>query len=185
MWEDKPWDSRKTRDDWLRNTEMLEPGSRTWNVPIPNVLTWLPRHWFWGPISRTSPSIPFASPQELIPFQHSLIPKTLKDSRFQSLFIFYLDHVLSMTLTLYFIIFIFRSPLEGPHMITHDVTISLRTSWCLWHSRRSIWHSYPHIHGPFRKSPNFGSCLWDSNIRNTSYLSFRSPSTFTNIFIML
>ena len=148
MWKDKPRDSRKAHDDWLRNTEMLEPGSWTWNIPVPHILTRLPRHWFWGPLSWTSPSIPFASPQELIPFQHSFIPKTLKASHFQSSFNFCLNRVLSMTLTLYFIISIFRSPLGGPHVITHDVTNIPSDLMMSPTSLKIDVTSHPHIHGP-------------------------------------
>ena len=105
-----------------------------------------------GSALQTSPSTPFASPQELIPFQHLFIPKTLKAGRFQSLSIFYLNHILSMTLTLYFILFIFRSPLGGPHVITHDVTHIPSDLMMSPTSPKIDMTSYPYIHGPLQEA---------------------------------
>ena len=53
-----------------------------------------------------------------------------------------------MTLILYFVIFIFRSPLGGPHVITHDVTNIPSDLMMSPTSPKIDMTSYPHIHGP-------------------------------------
>ena len=57
-----------------------------------------------------------------------------------------------MTLILYFNIFIFRSPLGGPHVITHDVTNIPSDLMMSLTFLKIDMTSYPHIHGSLQEA---------------------------------
>ena len=168
-------DDRKARDDRLGRRNCRNPDLGLGTSLFPTSSPDIPDSGSQGPLSRTSPSVPFPGPQELIPFTLVYIKDTEGRSfpislPFSSTAPFPRHSLYSLS--------IFRSPLGGPHVITLDVTNitsdPMTRSPNKETSPKTDMTSYPYGHRPLREARTsvlaFGILIFGA-LR----ISFRSP----------